>query len=232
MARLGGLGRHSRRRHGRADHGVRAHRGRLDGASSSASPSTSAAGASVARGRAAGGAHGRIEEHGLHVLLGYYDQTFDVMRRCYEALDRGRSDPSCPIRTWDDAVAPSNLVGVVDRHDGAWEPWVARSARSPAAPASAPAEPDASTPLAMADLVVRSLRLLIDFFASLPSSGTGASGTIAFEHLARRRRRPAPRTRRQLRGRRRARCGPARADAPAELGRAGRAPGHDVDRQP
>ena len=77
------------------------------------------------KGASSRGPNGRIEEHGLHVLLGYYDHTFDVMRRCYEALDRERSDPSCPIRTWDDAVAPSNLVGVVDRHDGAWEPWVA-----------------------------------------------------------------------------------------------------------
>ncbi len=72
------------------------------------------------------GANGRIEEHGLHVLLGYYDHTFDMMGRCYEALDRAHSDPICPIRTWDEAVAPSNLVGVVDTHDGAWEPWVAR----------------------------------------------------------------------------------------------------------
>ena len=67
------------------------------------------------KGASSRGAHGRIEEHGLHVLLGYYDQTFDVMRRCYEALDRPQADPACPIRTWDDAVAPSNLVGVVDR---------------------------------------------------------------------------------------------------------------------
>ncbi len=77
------------------------------------------------KGASSRGPNGRIEEHGLHVLLGYYDHTFDVMHRCYEALDRGRSDPTCPIRTWDDAVAPSNLVGVVDRHDGGWEPWVA-----------------------------------------------------------------------------------------------------------
>ena len=32
--------------------------------------------------------NGRIEEHGLHVLFGYYDDMFDVMGRCYETLDR------------------------------------------------------------------------------------------------------------------------------------------------
>ena len=58
------------------------------------------------KGASSRGPNGRIEEHGLHVLLGYYDHTFDVMGRCYEALDRAQSDPTCPIRTWDEAVAP------------------------------------------------------------------------------------------------------------------------------
>ena len=77
------------------------------------------------KGASSRGVHGRIEEHGLHVLLGYYDHTFAVMRRCYEELDRSTSDPNCPIRTWDEAVAPSNLAGVVDRCPDGWAPWVA-----------------------------------------------------------------------------------------------------------
>ena len=132
------------------------------------------------KGASSRGPNGRIEEHGLHVLLGYYDHTFDVMRRCYEALDRGRSDPTCPIRTWDDAVAPSNLVGVVDRHDGGWEPWVATFSPVSGRPAGGGEAPIGSTPLAVADLVVRSLHLLVDFFASLPLPGPRAGGSIRF----------------------------------------------------
>ena len=132
------------------------------------------------KGASSRGRNGRIEEHGLHVLLGYYDHTFDVMRRCYEALDRGRSDPSCPIRTWDDAVAPSNLVGVVDRHDGEWEPWVATFSPFAGRPGGGAEGPPGSSPLAVADLVVRSLRLLVDFFASLPFPTSSERGSIAF----------------------------------------------------
>ncbi len=132
------------------------------------------------KGASSRGPNGRIEEHGLHVLLGYYDHTFDVMRRCYETLDRGRSDPSCPIRTWDDAVAPSNLVGVVDRHDGAWEPWVAAFSPFAGRPGGGAEGPTGSPPLAVADLVVRSLRLLVDFFASLPFPGPREGGSIGF----------------------------------------------------
>ena len=121
---LPGLGGHPRGRHGRAGHPVRAERRKLD-RPVRAHHRVPAGWRLGGKGASSRGPNGRIEEHGLHVLLGYYDHTFDVMRRCYEALDRGRSDPCCSIRTWDDAVAPSNLVGVVDRHDGEWEPWVA-----------------------------------------------------------------------------------------------------------
>ena len=50
------------------------------------------------KGASSRGPHGRIEEHGLHVLLGYYDATFRVLREVYAELDRAVTDPACPIR--------------------------------------------------------------------------------------------------------------------------------------
>jgi uncharacterized protein with NAD-binding domain and iron-sulfur cluster len=41
----------------------------------------------------------RIEEHGLHLWFGCYDNAFAMMRRCYKELDR----KSGPIQTIDDA---------------------------------------------------------------------------------------------------------------------------------
>jgi len=130
------------------------------------------------KGASSRGPNGRVEEHGLHVLLGYYDHTFDVMQRCYEELDRGGSDPSCPMRSWDDAVAPSNLVGVVDRHDGAWEPWVATFSPGGGRPGAGGGGTTGSAPMDVAELVVRSLRLLVDFFASLPLTAPRDGGSI------------------------------------------------------
>ena len=57
---------------------------------------------------------GRIEEHGLHVWLGYYDNAFRLMREVYEHLDRPRTDPSCPVRTWRDAFLPADEIVVFD----------------------------------------------------------------------------------------------------------------------
>ena len=120
------------------------------------------------KGASSRGVHGRIEEHGLHVLLGYYDHTFDVMRRCYQELDRDRSDPRCPIRSWEDAVAPSNLAGVMDRSGPGWDPWVASFSATSARPGAPADSPVGSSPLTVAELALRSLQLLLDFFASLP----------------------------------------------------------------
>ena len=53
------------------------------------------------------------------------------------------------------------------------------SAKRRGGPAVVPPPPGAS-PIAMADLVVRSLRLVIDFLSSLPADAPGAGGSIVF----------------------------------------------------
>jgi uncharacterized protein with NAD-binding domain and iron-sulfur cluster len=69
---------------------------------------------------------GRILEHGLHVWPGYYDNAFRVVRDCYGELDRMRTDPGCPIRTWDDAFVPAPSIGVFEHVGDDTVPWLAR----------------------------------------------------------------------------------------------------------
>ena len=78
------------------------------------------------KGASSRGPHARIEEHGLHVLLGYYDATFRVLREVYGALDRPRSDPACPIGTWREALVPSGDVGLADWDGQEWGHFVTR----------------------------------------------------------------------------------------------------------
>ena len=40
------------------------------------------------KGASGRGIGGRIEEHGLHVWLGFYDNAFLLLRQCYEELNR------------------------------------------------------------------------------------------------------------------------------------------------
>ncbi|MDC0667903.1 FAD-dependent oxidoreductase [Nannocystis radixulma] len=76
------------------------------------------------KGASGRGAADRIEEHGLHLWMGFYENAFRLMRECYAEL---RRDPGrCPIATVEDAFKPAPLVGVTDRvPGGAWDPWVA-----------------------------------------------------------------------------------------------------------
>ena len=110
------------------------------------------------------GEHGRIEEHGLHVWLGYYDNAFRVIRECYEELQRAETRPGCPIRTWDDAFAPAPTIGLEDLHDGDWSTWTAVFPRND----RVPGEPLGSEPpAALADFVNQSVALMRAFVTSL-----------------------------------------------------------------
>lgn len=76
------------------------------------------------KGASGRGTCGRIEEHGLHVWLGFYENAFRLMRECYEELDR---DPqNHRIATWQDAFFPDPFVGMADiGADGKWLQWTA-----------------------------------------------------------------------------------------------------------
>jgi uncharacterized protein with NAD-binding domain and iron-sulfur cluster len=122
------------------------------------------------KGASSRGAHGRIEEHGLHVLLGCYDATFRVLREVYGELDRGVTDPACPIRTWQDAVVPAGDIGLADRADWGWSSFVTRFSGNDALPGEPGAEDRMITPL---DVAVRGTRLLVDFLATGASRSRG-----------------------------------------------------------
>jgi uncharacterized protein with NAD-binding domain and iron-sulfur cluster len=66
----------------------------------------------------------RIEEHGLHIWMGFYENAFRLLRECYAELDR---DPrKCRFADWRDAFVPEPLIGVMDHSPrGQWSPWLA-----------------------------------------------------------------------------------------------------------
>jgi uncharacterized protein with NAD-binding domain and iron-sulfur cluster len=66
----------------------------------------------------------RIEEHGLHVWLGFYENAFRLLRECYAEL--GRDSKTCPIADWQDAFCTDHEIGMADRScQGLWLTWTA-----------------------------------------------------------------------------------------------------------
>lgn len=124
------------------------------------------------KGASSRGRHGRIEEHGLHVLLGYYDATFRVLREVYAELDRESTDPGCALRTWGDALVPAADVGLADRDGDGWTHFVTRFSGN----AQVPGEPGAEDrPLDPLTVALRALRLLADFHRGVECSDTSSS---------------------------------------------------------
>ena len=110
------------------------------------------------------GPHGRIEEHGLHVWLGSYENAFALLRECYAELDRPttdseHSDPnvgpgagSCR-HPGDGRSVRSRLVGVAGRFS--------RNDQLPG-------DPDATgRELTVVEFLRRALQLVLDFAESL-----------------------------------------------------------------
>lgn len=124
------------------------------------------------KGASGRGIHGRIEEHGLHVWLGYYENAFRLMHELYRELDRPSTDPTCTITGIEQAFAPMRRVGVLDATLGSWSDWVAEFAPSGGFPGRTARRATAST---TTQLATRALTLLFDFAKSLPD---GSPSTV------------------------------------------------------
>jgi len=64
--------------------------------------------------------HGRIEEHGLHVWMGFYENAFAAIRRVYDELGR---PAGTPLATWRDAFKRHDLIELAERFNGSWRLW-------------------------------------------------------------------------------------------------------------
>ena len=67
----------------------------------------------------------RIEEHGFHVWLGFYENAFRLLRECY--AERNLDGRPRRFAEWRDAFIASPHIGLADRGaDGVWSAFMAR----------------------------------------------------------------------------------------------------------
>ena len=62
----------------------------------------------------------RIEEHGLHLWFGYYENAFNLMQRAYGALGR---PAGAPLATWQDAFHKHSLFVITEFQAARWSQW-------------------------------------------------------------------------------------------------------------
>lgn len=98
------------------------------------------------KGASGRGEDGRILEHGLHILFGFYQNFFFMIRQAYAELHRPKEHP---LQTWRQAFHPGG-IGVEEEYVlGAWDPWIIAFPRNRDVPGSGGALPRVSQYFAM-----------------------------------------------------------------------------------
>jgi uncharacterized protein with NAD-binding domain and iron-sulfur cluster len=105
--------------------------------------------------------HDRIEEHGLHIWLGFYENAFRVIKDVYAELGR---NPTMPNATFRDAFKPHDYVVLEEQVDDGWRHWEMPFPRNDAEPGSGGVLPTGW------DFLVMLLRWMADSFEASPLS--------------------------------------------------------------
>jgi uncharacterized protein with NAD-binding domain and iron-sulfur cluster len=73
----------------------------------------------------------RIEEHGLHIWFGFYENAFSMIREAYGALNR---PPEAPLAAWTDAFKPQDFISLTEDISGKWKTWDLMFPKKPGTP--------------------------------------------------------------------------------------------------
>jgi uncharacterized protein with NAD-binding domain and iron-sulfur cluster len=114
------------------------------------------------KGASGRGPFGRIEEHGLHVWMGFYENAFRLMRSVYRELNR--DSKSCRIATWQDAFFPAPHVGLANpASTDDWTVWSAVFPPLPGLPGD-PLDDGAPNPFSLLGYLVRAAAVTAKLF--------------------------------------------------------------------
>ena len=86
------------------------------------------------KGASGRGVDDRIEEHGLHVLFGFYENAFRILRRAYEEVRRNPDEPA----SFFDMLEPQLELSAMEQIDGEWHRWDVPSPERPGHPGDGP----------------------------------------------------------------------------------------------
>ncbi|HEU5399940.1 MAG TPA: FAD-dependent oxidoreductase [Terriglobales bacterium] len=120
----------------------------------------------------------RIEEHGLHFWLGFYENAFRMIRKCYEENARPLTDP---LATWREAFKPCNEITVEDEVNGKWTPWLLQFPPNPDTPGDTLDLPSVWEMLGTAIEFLRNLHANADLPQVVKPEEHGVAGTL--KHL-------------------------------------------------
>ncbi len=79
------------------------------------------------KGASGRGVRGRIEEHGLHIWMGFYENSFRAIRQVFEEVQpiyrRITDYEQNPFKSWRDAFKPHNYIVLAENIQNQWKTW-------------------------------------------------------------------------------------------------------------
>lgn len=115
------------------------------------------------KGASGRGENDRIEEHGLHIWLGFYDEAFTMLRSCYDELAR---PPDRPLATIDEAFERASFFVLQEPTESGWVPWAAAFPETD----EVPGLPNTAPTPTMWSCLVSSVRLARTFLHSVDAN--------------------------------------------------------------
>lgn len=118
------------------------------------------------KGASGRGVADRVEEHGLHLWMGFYENAFRIMRECYDELppDEGRR-----FKSWQDAFSPARDVAVADVDGDDWSFWIAHFPPG----RGLPGDPlESASPFSIPGYLRQSAMLVAELLRSAESQGS------------------------------------------------------------
>lgn len=97
----------------------------------------------------------RVQEHGIHVWFGFYENAFAMARRIYEELGRPRE---APLSSWRDAFVPHEFFAMEQEFRGEHHSWSVRVPTNDSLPGDGRAFPS------VADLLGEAFQLLVEIW--------------------------------------------------------------------
>ena len=123
------------------------------------------------KGASGRGVADRVEEHGLHLWMGFYENAFRLMRECY--AERHAAFPHCRFADWSDAFKPAPDIGVADRTRDGWEFWLAHFPPGEGLPGDPIAD---GSPFTVLSYLRQSTMLIGELLRSASAMESGRSG--------------------------------------------------------
>lgn len=127
------------------------------------------------KGASSRGPFDRIEEHGIHLWMGCYENAFRMIREVYAENATRRGDS--PLRTWRDAFRPISHLGLGRWSEAeGWDLWSAYFPSQPGLPGDPiTPSPDGRDPFSIQGYLVRATSMLLTLtehaLSSPPRSG-------------------------------------------------------------